>query len=139
MAGRASVEDDKCSGRPSTSKTAENVENIGELIHEDRRRTIHEFADTAGISYGAYQEILTENLNVCHTAAKFVLQFLMSDQKQRHINACLELQEKANEGPTFISRIIMGVKSCIYRYDPETKQQLLQWKSPQSPTAKKAL
>jgi hypothetical protein len=34
--GRVSVEDER-SGRPSTSKTTENVEKIRELIHEDRR------------------------------------------------------------------------------------------------------
>jgi hypothetical protein len=32
----------------------------------------------------------------------------------------------------------MGDESWIYGYDPETKQQSLQWKSPQSPRAKKA-
>jgi hypothetical protein len=41
-AGRVSVEDDECSGRPGTSKTTENVETVRELIHEDRHRTIHE-------------------------------------------------------------------------------------------------
>jgi hypothetical protein len=46
---------------------------------------------------------------------------------------CLELREKANEDPTFISRIILvtGDESWIYGYDPETKQQSSQWKSPQ--------
>jgi hypothetical protein len=43
----------------------ENVEKIQELIHDDRRQTIHELADTAGISYGVCHEILTENLNIC--------------------------------------------------------------------------
>jgi hypothetical protein len=33
--GRVSVEDDECSGQPSTSKTTENAEKIWELIHED--------------------------------------------------------------------------------------------------------
>jgi hypothetical protein len=53
------------------------------------------------------------------------------------INVCLELWEKANEDPTFmsISRIIMVDESRIYGYDPETKQQSSQWKSPQSPRA----
>jgi hypothetical protein len=32
----------------------------------------------------------------------------------------------------------MGDESWIYGYDPETKQQSLQWKSPQSPRAKRA-
>jgi hypothetical protein len=63
--GRMSGEDEKRPGRGSTIKTTENVEQIGELINEDRRRTIHELADTVGISYGVCQEILTENLNKC--------------------------------------------------------------------------
>jgi transposase len=63
-AGRVSLEDDERLGRPSTSKTTENVEKIGELIHEDRRRTTHEIADTFGISYGVCQDIFKENLNM---------------------------------------------------------------------------
>jgi hypothetical protein len=46
----------------------ENVEKIQVFINEDRHHTIHELADTVGISYGVCQEILTENLNMCHTA-----------------------------------------------------------------------
>jgi hypothetical protein len=55
-AGQVSVENDERSGRPSTSKMTENIEKIGELIHE--------LPDTAGISYSVCQEILTENLNM---------------------------------------------------------------------------
>jgi hypothetical protein len=32
----------------------------------------------------------------------------------------------------------MSDESWIYSYDPETKQQSSQWKSPQSPRARKA-
>jgi hypothetical protein len=81
-----SVEDDECSGRPSISKTTENVEKIRELIHEDRRWTIHELADTIRISYGVCQEMLPENLNMRHIAAKFVPRLLTNDQKQRRVN-----------------------------------------------------
>jgi hypothetical protein len=65
--GQVSVENDKRSGRPSTSKTTENVEKIQELINEDCHQTIHELADTVAISYGVCQ-ILTENLNMRCTA-----------------------------------------------------------------------
>jgi histone-lysine N-methyltransferase SETMAR len=76
----------------------------------------------------------TENLNMHHTAAKFVPSLLTNDQKLWRVNTCIELQEKANEDPTFtcISSIITGDRSWIYSYDPETKQQSSQWKSPQS-------
>jgi hypothetical protein len=44
------------------------LKNNQELISEDRRRTIHELADTSGVSYGVYQEILTEHLIMCRIA-----------------------------------------------------------------------
>jgi hypothetical protein len=62
-AGQVSVEDDKRSGWPSTSKMTENVENILELIHKGRRRTIHSLQAPLG-SVRVCQEILTENLNI---------------------------------------------------------------------------
>jgi hypothetical protein len=83
-----------------------------EIIHEDRRRIIHELADTVGISYGVCQEILRENLNMSRIAAKFVPRLLTNDQKQRRVNVCLELRlwsrNKATivtvEGPTITKR-----------------------------------
>jgi hypothetical protein len=109
-----SVEDDECSGWPSTSKMTESVVKIRELVHEDHRQTIHELTNTIGISYGVCQEILTENFNMPHIAMKFVPQLLTNDEKEWHINMCLELQEKANEDPTFVSRIITGNKLIFF-------------------------
>jgi hypothetical protein len=134
-----SAEDDcQLSGRPSTRRMTENVDKIWELIHEDHRWTIHELADTVGISYGVCQEILTKNLNVRHIATKFVPQLLTIDQKKWRVNVCLKIWEKANVDQTFMFRIIMADESWIYGYNPQTKQQSSQWKSPESPWAKKA-
>jgi hypothetical protein len=55
-------------------------------------------------------------------ATEFIPKLLRNDQKQWCINMYLELQEKANEDPAFISRIITGDESWIYGYGPETKQ-----------------
>lgn len=133
-AGRASVMDDERSGRPVTSKTPENVAKIHKLICEDRRRTIHQISHMIGISYGACQEILTEKLNIHRVAAKFVPLLLTLDQKQQRFDMCLELHEKVNKDPTFISRIITCNESWIYSSDPKRKHQ---WKSPQLPRPKK--
>jgi hypothetical protein len=78
------------------------------------------------IRYGVFQEKI---LNTRRIAAKFVPRLLTNDQKQRRVNVCLELQEKANEDPTFNSRIITGDESWIYGYDSEIKQQSSLWKS----------
>jgi hypothetical protein len=66
--GRVSVGDERL-GRPCTSKTTENADKIRNLIHEDHRRTIYEFAVTVGISYGVCQKILIENLDMRHISS----------------------------------------------------------------------
>jgi hypothetical protein len=98
--------------RPNT----ENIERTLELIQEDHHGTIHEIADTVGISYGVCQEILTENLNMCSIATGFVPWLLTNDQKHWRIDVYLEIREKANETQNywgfgfFLSSRILGPK-----------------------------
>jgi hypothetical protein len=58
-------------------------------------------------------------------AAKSVPRLLTNDEKQRSVNMCLELREKANECPIFtlVSRVLTADENWIYDSDPETKQQ----------------
>jgi len=51
---------------------------------------------------------------------------------------CTELQEAVRHDSNFLSRIITGDESWVYGYDPETKQQSMQWKTTPSPQPKKA-
>jgi len=67
-----SVEDEERSGRPSTSKTQENVERVSEMIRSSRRLTIREIYEVLNISYGSIQNILTTDLNMRRLSAKFV-------------------------------------------------------------------
>ena len=70
--------------------------------------------------------------------AKFVPRILTADQKQQRVNFCTELRQFTSNDETFLSRVITGDKCWLYSYDPETKQQSSQWKSPMSPRPKKA-
>ena len=71
-------------------------------------------------------------------AAKFVPRLLNSDQRDHRVQVCTELQEAVRHDPNFLSRVITGDESWVYDYDPETKQQSTQWKTPSSPRPKKA-
>jgi hypothetical protein len=53
------VEDAERLGRPSASKTDENVMRMKELFHENWRLMIPELANGVGISFGSRQSILT--------------------------------------------------------------------------------
>jgi len=71
-------------------------------------------------------------------AAKFVARILIADQKQQRVNVCTELRQFASDDERFLSRVITGDESWVYVYDPETKRQSSQWKSPTSPRPKEA-
>jgi histone-lysine N-methyltransferase SETMAR len=71
-------------------------------------------------------------------AAKFVPRLLSNDQKEHRIALCSELKEQTENDPNFISTIMTGDESWVYRYDSETKQQSSQWKTPNSQRPKKA-
>ena len=62
--GCESVEDEERSGRPSTSKTQENVERVTEMIRSNRRLTIREISEDLNISYDSVQNILTAEFNM---------------------------------------------------------------------------
>jgi hypothetical protein len=80
--GLTLVDDDPHSGRPSTSKTDDNVAKVCEVIHSNRCLTVREVAEELSISKTVCHEILTENLGMHRIAAKFVPRLLTDDQKQ---------------------------------------------------------
>jgi hypothetical protein len=69
-------------------------------------------------------------------ATKFVPRILRDDQKQQYGDVCTEIHQLASNDETFLSRVITGDDSCVYGYNPETKQQSSQWKSSMSPKPK---
>jgi len=83
--GEMSVEDHPHSGRPSTSRTDENVKEIRERINEDRQYTIDEISEATGVSWSSCQRILTMGLKMRHVAAKFVPCLLTQDQKNTRL------------------------------------------------------
>jgi len=80
---------------------------------------------------------MTEELDMHRVAAKFVPRILTADQKQQRVNVCTELRQLASDDEMFLSRVITVDKSWVYAYDPETKRQSSQSKSPTSPNPKK--
>jgi len=136
-AGRTSV-DDEHTGRPTSCTTPETVARIQEIIRQDRRRTIRDIAEEVEVGYGTCQRVVTEELGMQRVAGKFVPRILTDDQKQQRVSVCTELRQLASDDETFLSRVITGDESWVYGYDPETKRQSSQWKSPTSPRPKKA-
>jgi len=136
--GRTSVDDDEHTGRPRSCTTPETVARIKELVRHDRRQTIYDISEEVGIGCGTCQQVLTEEFGMHCVAAKFVPRILTAVQKRQRVNVCTELRQLASDDETFLSRVITGDERLVYGYNPETKQQSSQWKSPTSPRPKNA-
>ena len=70
--GREEVEDDHRSGRPSTSRTNENVERVRQKERSDHRLTVRMIADELGMSSERVWRIITEDLGMWKICAKMV-------------------------------------------------------------------
>jgi len=72
-------------------------------------------------------------------SAKFVPCVLTVEQKQKLLSISLELRDRAASDSSFLGNIT-GDETWVYEYgyDPETRVQSSQWKSPSSPRAKEA-
>ena len=81
--GREEVEDDPRSGRPSTSRTADNIERVKQMVRADHRLTMRMIAEELSINKDTVWSIITENLEMRKVCTKMVPKLLSEDQKQQ--------------------------------------------------------
>lgn len=132
-AGRESVEDEPRSGRPCTSRTPENTERVRVLLTNDRRLTLRLIAEELGISKDTVGTIVHEELGKRKICSRFVPHMLTDEQKARRCETSGDFIDTCDRDPTFLGSIVTGDESWCYQYDPATKRQSMEWRSPSSP------
>ena len=138
LEGREQVEDEPRAGRPSTSKTDDNVERVMSLVRSDRRLTLRMISSELNLNGFTVHQILTQDLDMRKVCAKMVPKNLTTEQKANRRDVCLDLLDRLEREPEFFSRVITGDESWIFEYDPETKRQSREWHTANSPRPKKA-
>ncbi|UYV62065.1 hypothetical protein LAZ67_1007712 [Cordylochernes scorpioides] len=98
-AGRISIEDDPRQGRPKFQRTDENVQKITDLIKENPRTTLLELEQDTGISKTTIGRIVTEDLKLKKTPAKFIPRFLTIEQKLCRLATCEDMMEMTRTDP----------------------------------------
>lgn len=137
-AGRASVQDDPRSGRPVEVVTDEKCDAVRRLVEEDRRIKVFQLAEEVGISVGSVETILHDKLGLSKVCARWVPKMLTTAQMNDRVAASKEIQKMITANPeNFFSRTVTGDETWIHHYDPETKQESMQWLPVGSPPPKK--
>jgi len=79
--GHTSLEDDPREGRPKSALTPEIIEQVHDMVLDDRRMKVREIAETTGISKERVGCILHEELDMKKLCARWVPRLLTADQK----------------------------------------------------------
>ena len=95
-------------------------------------------AEELSINKDTVWSIITENLEMRKVCTKMVPKLLSEDQKQQRVTVYQDIIERLKSDPDLLGRVIPGNESWIFEYNPETKRQSRQWKSPASPRPKNA-
>ncbi|UYV60177.1 hypothetical protein LAZ67_1000223 [Cordylochernes scorpioides] len=120
-AGRISIEDEPRQGRPKCAK-------ITDLIKENPRTTFLELEQDTGISKTTIGRIVTKDLKLKKTPAKFIPRFLTNEQKLCRLATCENMLEMTRTDPEWKDKIITGDETWVYDYDPETKRHYAEWR-----------
>ncbi|UYV71715.1 hypothetical protein LAZ67_9000114 [Cordylochernes scorpioides] len=105
---------------------------------QNPRTTLLELEQDTGISKTTIGRIVTEDLRLKKTPAKFIPRFLTNEQKLCRLSTCEDMLEMTRTDPEWKDKIITGDETWVYGYDPETKRQSAEWRGQGEPRPKKS-
>ena len=121
-------------GPPKTVTTPGVIDQIHELILEDRQISAKSIAEQLGIARERVGSIIHEDLDMRKLSACWVPKCLNADQKRQQCQSSEQLLEFFRRDPNdFLSQLVTMDKTWLYYYDPETKQQSMEWRHSGSP------
>ena len=98
------------------------------MVEEDSRVMVAQLAHDLGTSSGSVSTILHEKLGYRKVCARWVPHMLTEDQKRGRVDWCRQMLNRFNGGESQgVWEIVSGDETWVYSFDPETKQQSLQW------------
>jgi transposase len=113
--GRTSLEDDPREGRPKSGTIPEIVEQVHDIVLDDRRMKMRKIAETIGI----VGYILHEEFDMKKLCARWVPRLLTADQKHTRTKISEQCLERFNKNKTdFVRQIIAMDETWIHHYTP---------------------
>ena len=131
--GSRDTNDAARSGRPISATDLDHVQEVEELLLDDRRWTCEELSEKLDISPASVFRILTKDLGMQKVAARWVPHNLTPQQKQERVRISRLLLRRSRREDEFLERIIAIDETWVRSYEPELKRQSAEWRRPGSP------
>jgi len=103
-------------------------------VRSDGRLGVRVIAEELNMNRETVRQIVNGDLGMRNFSAKMVPRILTHDAKERRLHSSFDLLRNAE----MFDRAITGDETWCFQYDPETKRQRMQWKTPNSPQLKRA-
>jgi len=118
--------------------TPEIIEQVYDMVLDDRLMKVHEIAETTGISKERVGYILHEELDMKKLCARWVLRLFTKDQKRTGMKISEHCLERFNKNKTdVVHQFITMDETWIHHYKPLSKQQSKQWTAARCSAPKK--
>lgn len=128
--GRETVTDESRCGRPKSATDRLHIEIVKKILDEDRRQTVRQVANRAGISRMSAFRIIHDDLEMTRVCARFVPRFLTDQHRRRRVEASTRNLEKYDEERSkFFKGITTQDETWLHHYEPESKDQSSQWRT----------
>jgi transposase len=98
--GHTSLEDDPHEGHPKSATTPEIIEQVHDMVLDDRWMKVREIAETIGISKECVGYILHEELDMKKLCARLVPRLLTANQKHALMKISEQCLEHFNKNKT---------------------------------------
>jgi hypothetical protein len=109
--------------------TPEIIAKVEKLVLQDRRFKASQLASECGVSESLLLTILHERLLMSKVSVRWVPRMLSPPQKQNRVLISKEIFDLFKEGKeAFLSKVVTGDETWIHHWDPETKQESMQWR-----------
>ena len=116
------------------------IDHIHERILEESRISAKSIAEHLGISRERVGFIIHEDLDMRKLSAKWVPKYLNADQKRQRCHSSEQIWIFFFGAIQMIScpaQLVTTDETWLYHYDPETKQQSMEWRYSGSPRPQK--
>jgi len=129
------TEDEAMPGRPFSVRNEGLI--VRKQIKEERCMTVKMMADEFGVNRETIRQIIVEDLGKRKVASQFVPHGLSDDQRHKRVQYTKDIIITAHRPKNFLNSIVAEDETWCFHYDPTTKRQSAEWKSPASPKGKK--